>query len=132
MESERSADMFIGLRDKGTEMRRKGFTLVEIMIVILIMGLLLSIALPQWARARERSQSKSCIATMRQIRDAKDQYAMEMRLSNGAPCAVGDIWPSYIRQSSPPTCPSGGVITIGIIGTDPTCTIVGLYPHVLP
>jgi prepilin-type N-terminal cleavage/methylation domain-containing protein len=113
-------------------MRKRGFTLVEIMIVILILGLLLGIALPQWVRARERSQGMTCVANLRKIRDAKEQFAMETNLVNGAPCTFANLAPDYIRPD-PPSCPMGGTYTVGNIGVDPTCSIIGgLYPHVLP
>ncbi|MCL6624082.1 MAG: prepilin-type N-terminal cleavage/methylation domain-containing protein, partial [Fimbriimonadales bacterium] len=55
--------------------RRKGFTLVEIMIVVLIIGILLAIAIPNFMRARETSRTKSCISNLRQIDAAKEQWA---------------------------------------------------------
>ncbi|MCL4283539.1 MAG: prepilin-type N-terminal cleavage/methylation domain-containing protein [Fimbriimonadaceae bacterium] len=114
-------------------MRKRGFTLVEIMIVVLIIGIILSIAVPQWIRARERSQARACVSNLRQIESAKEQHAMENNLPEGAPCAMADIWPIYIKLSTEPDCPSGGVYTVGAIGERPTCSIAaGLYPHVLP
>ena len=57
------------------------FTLVEIMIVVLIIGILLGIAVPNFIRARETSRSKACIANLKQVDTAKEQYAMDQKLS---------------------------------------------------
>jgi len=112
-------------------LRKRGFTLVEIMIVILIIGILLSIAVPQWVRLRERSTSRACSVNLREMDSAKQQFAMENNLSNGASCTMADLWPTYIRASSQPTCPSGGVYTVGNVSVDPACSYVNpLFPHV--
>jgi prepilin-type N-terminal cleavage/methylation domain-containing protein len=64
--------------------RRAGFTLVEIMIVVAIIGLLAAIAIPNFVRARESAQLNSIINNLRIIEGAKDQYALERRLGTGA------------------------------------------------
>ena len=111
-------------------MRSKGFTLVEVMIVVLIIGILLSIAVPQWVRLRERSWARACQANLRQIEAAKEQFAMENNLSNGSSCTMADLWPAYMKGSILPDCPAGGVYTVGNIGVEPTCSYSGgLYPH---
>jgi type II secretion system protein G len=56
--------------------RERGFTLVEIMIVVLIIGILLAIAVPSFMNARERSRANACRANLRQIQAAKEQWAM--------------------------------------------------------
>lgn len=111
---------------------RRAFTLVEIMIVVLIIGLLLSIAVPQWIRARENSQAKSCITTLKKMGDAKDIWAQENNIPTGGAATMADIWPDYLRGSAPPSCPSSGAYTVNPVGSDPECSSLGgLYPHVL-
>jgi prepilin-type N-terminal cleavage/methylation domain-containing protein len=113
-------------------MRRKAFTLVEIMIVVLIIGILLAIAMPQWMNARENSRSKTCVSNLRQINDAKEIWAMETRQVDGAPCTPADIYPAYIKGTTFPSCPTSGVYTVGAVGAVPTCTVVtGQWPHIL-
>ncbi|MHB1000975.1 MAG: type II secretion system protein [Armatimonadota bacterium] len=63
---------------------QKGFTLIEIMIVVLIIGILLAIAIPNFVTARTKSQTKSCIANLKQIDTAVQQYAMTPGASDAA------------------------------------------------
>ena len=109
---------------------RHGFTLVEIMIVVLIIGILLAIAVPNFIKARESSRTKSCIANLKQIDSAKEQYAMDNKLNDADPIPAGALWAvgGYIK--SEPECPSGGAYTVGNVGTDPLC-VGGDVSHVL-
>lgn len=103
--------------------RKKGFTLVEIMIVVLIIGILLAIAVPNFIKARETSRTKSCQSNLRQIDAAKEQWAMDTRASDGAACTMGDLVPDYIRRA--PECPTSGSYTVNAVGTLPTCSQAG-------
>lgn len=115
------------MRKRANRCRNSGFTLIEIMIVILIISVLLTIAIPNWIKARETSRTTTCVSNMRQVDSAKEQYAMTANLASGAPCAFANIVPDYIKQE--PACPNSGVYDPQPVGTPPTCTIP---EHVLP
>lgn len=111
-------------------MKKRGFTLVEIMIVVLIIGVLLGIAVPQFLQSREVSRHRSCLSNLKKLEEAKEMRAAEQRLENGDPCDLNDIVPTYVRRM--PVCPSGGTYTVGVIGATPACTYAGALPHILP
>lgn len=106
-------------------MRRRGFTLVEVMIVVLIIAILLTVAVPQFASARERSRKRSCLGTLRQVESAKEQFVVEGKLQDGASIVEGDLFPTYLKGPTMPGCPAGGIIDIGVAGISPNCTLHG-------
>ena len=112
---------------KGLKAARRAFTLIEIMIVVLIIGILMAIAVPNFIKARESSRKSTCVANLKQIDSGKEQWAMENKKDTGAVVAWADLTPNYIKAQ--PSCPSGGAYTIGNIGANPTCSGAG---HVLP
>ena len=107
--------------------KNEGFTLVEIMIVVAIIGLLAAIAIPSFVRARQTSQQNSCINNLRQIDGAKDVYALEN--NNSAPGALTDLVTTYIKKT--PVCPASGSYTLGGLGANPTCNIAAPTTHSL-
>lgn len=105
------------------------FTLVEIMIVVLIIGILMAIAVPNFIQARQTSRKNSCIANLKQVDSAKEQFAMEAKLDTGATVTWANVTPTYLK--SQPGCPGGGTYTLDVVGTSPTCSLVA-NGHVLP
>lgn len=104
------------------KMNRKGFTLVEIMIVVLIIGILAAIAIPNFIKSRRMSQANSCIANMKQIIGAAEQYKMANKKN---PASVADLCSDtegFIKGKEP-TCPANdGTYTFSATDTDTSVT----------
>ena len=105
--------------------RRAGFTLLEIMIVVSIVGLLAAIAIPVFARARARSAQNLCISNLRRIDDAKAQWAMDTRKGGGVQPKDDDLFGPRAYLRTKPECPAGGQYDLGKVKEPPTCTVAG-------
>jgi prepilin-type N-terminal cleavage/methylation domain-containing protein len=103
--------------------QRAGFTLVEIMIVVAIIGLLAAIAIPNFVKARNASQKAACVANLRTIEGAKANWALESKRSGtDTPSDTDIIGPaSYIRER--PSCPANGTYSFNAVDSKPTCTV---------
>jgi len=126
--------------------RLAGFTLVEIMIVVGLVGMLAAIAAPSIVRARTVSQTNACINNLRQIDDATQEWALDNRQAPMATVTFDNIQP-YLKNSV--ICPSAGEsasfatsYTLTTVSNKPTCNYYptthllqadgGGAPHVTP
>jgi prepilin-type N-terminal cleavage/methylation domain-containing protein len=107
--------------------RKSGFTLVEIMIVVAIIGLLAAIAIPNFVKARTTAQKNACINNLRQIDGAKEQWALEKKQAPGAAIVQAEV-DAYIKGGTP-KCPASGTYTYNVVDQPPTCDVA---LHVLP
>jgi prepilin-type N-terminal cleavage/methylation domain-containing protein len=121
---------------KNRTSRKSGFTLVEIMIVVAIIGLLAAIAIPNFVKARTTSQANACINNLRQIDGAVQQWALETKASPSASVSYGQI-SVYLKNQV--ACPAGGTnfgasYALNGVTNKPTCKIGSGFtiPHVLP
>ena len=119
--------------------KRQGFTLVEIMIVVAIIGLLAAIAIPNFVKARTTSQQNACINNLRLIDSSKQQWALEHRKVATDSPQGSDLQPYLGRGNNGelPTCPVDSTslfansYTPNVVGTPPVCQVVS-STHILP
>lgn len=104
---------------------QSGFTLVEIMIAIAIIGLLAAIAVPTFARARALSIQNLCITNLRLIDDAKAQWAMDNLKGPGIKVHDEDLFGPTLYIRTKLRCPAGGHYDLGKIKEPPICTVEG-------
>jgi prepilin-type N-terminal cleavage/methylation domain-containing protein len=117
---------------------RQGFTLVEIMIVVSIIGLLAALCIPNLLHARERSQTNTCIDNLRMIDGAQQQWALEHGKTGTSVAVASDLQPYLGRGTGQlPICPSDTQMTFSTsytlnnCETPPTCNIIP-STHLLP
>ena len=108
---------------RATTSDQTGFTLVEIMIVVAIIGMLAALAIPNYVKARGQAHRTACINNLQQIDGAVQLWAMENKKDADQPVTYSDI-SGYLKNSV--SCPAGGTsfsdsYTITIVDAKPTC-----------
>ncbi len=81
----------------------QGFTLIELMVVVLIIGILVAIAVPVFMNASQNAKVKSAQANLRTLDGAIQTY---ISVNNTEPSAISDLIPTYIKKM--PSDPLGG------------------------
>ncbi len=109
----------------------KGFSLVEIMIVVAIIGLLTAISLPNMVKSRMSATKNACVGNLRQIEAAKRIWALEkQKISTDVP-VDSDLFGTTAFVRDKPTCPAGGSYGLNAIGVQATCNLNTSQGHSL-
>jgi len=113
--------------------KQKGFTLVEIMIVVAIIGLLAAIAIPSFMKARTTSQAKACVNNLRQIESGKEQWALAAGMGVGVNANLSSnrvevnrylkLATSGAGTNGPVCAVAGATYDYQGIGTNATCSV---------
>ncbi|MCF7707868.1 MAG: prepilin-type N-terminal cleavage/methylation domain-containing protein [Verrucomicrobia bacterium] len=106
-------------------MRASGFSLIEVMIVVWIIGLLAAIAIPNFLKARDSTHRNLCIENLAQIFAAKQQWGLETGKSEEDEPSWDDLVGEEKWMKRRPDCPSDGEYSINKIGEEPVCTVAG-------
>jgi prepilin-type N-terminal cleavage/methylation domain-containing protein len=99
-----------------------GYTLVEILIVVAVIGLLLAIAGPNYIKHRSAVRVKSCMENLRVLDAAKAQWAVETRQGTAARPGTNDVIP-YLRDGKLPECPAKGTYRLRSLSRAPNCSL---------
>ena len=104
----------------------RGFTLIELMIIVAIIAIILAIGIPSFFRISALSKRTACIENLRKITVAVDQWAIDSNINTGDKLTQDQenyVYSNYLR--SKPACPSGGEYVINPVGSNPQvqCTL---------
>ncbi len=105
--------------------RRGGFTLIEILIVVAIVGILVGVAIPAFMKSRTQARKQVCIENLSQIENAKQIWGVENGKKDGDIPSETDLIGPNLYMKVMPSCPGAGVYDLGAIGRNATCTLEG-------
>ena len=102
--------------------RKSGFTLVELIVILVVLGVLGGIAIPKYAQHRATQRRNACIANLKFMDGAKCSWAMETKQAATAVPAHTDIFGGSLYLPVLPLCPQGGTYSLNAVSTAPTCS----------
>ncbi len=114
---------------RSTISRRSGFTLIEIMIVVAIIGLLAAVAIPNLVKAQRTAKRTVCIQQLKTIEGAKIEWVLDSKKGDNDVPGDGDLFGPGKNMTKKPECPAGGTYNLGTVAEQPKCSIAD---HALP
>jgi prepilin-type N-terminal cleavage/methylation domain-containing protein len=99
-----------------------GFTLVEVMIVVAIIGLLAALGVRNYISARLTAQRNVCISNLKQLDSAKQQWASDANKTTGDVPANSDLFGPTLYLKTNVFCPVGGSYSLNAVSLSPTCS----------
>ena len=102
---------------------QSGFTLIEIMIVVALIGLLAAIAVPSFRRAIDKTQRQACALNRKNIDAAKLQWSVDGKASPDEVPADADLFGAGRYIEDKPECPAGGQYTLRAVSEKCTCSV---------
>jgi competence protein ComGC len=115
---------------------RLEFTVLAVLLVVLFIGFIVCLAIPNFNPGSHTSSHNACINNLRQIDGAAYEFALEHHLTNGEAINFPTDLTPYIKLNSAgkiPSCPMGGFYSIKKVGDVPTCSLGSTVtpPHIL-
>src|SRR5688572_21285732 len=105
--------------------RRRGFTLLEILIVVAVLGILVGMAFPNFLKSRANAQKQICIENLSQIESAKQIWGVENGKKEGDPATDADLFGATNYMKQKPFCPGGGAYNLTSVGVNAAYNIAG-------
>ena len=102
---------------------------VNLALSIIVIPMMLAIAIPNFVKARTTAQQNVCIAHLKMLDLAKEQWGLENKKELTDTPTMGELVGPSLYIKTTPVCPAGGSYTIGSLNELPTCSFAG---HQLP